>query len=139
MRFWAPTAAVVAAVSGLGLASVAPVSAASAAPIPSVLTCAGKIVVKPASYVLSCADANMYFISIHWTKWTSTSATATATFVQNNCVPYCAAGKFIKYPATLTLSQPKKTKLGLLFAMVRYSYTVSAASTLPLTKLSSVR
>lgn len=139
MRFWVPTAAVVAALGSLGIASVAPVSATSAAPLPSVLTCAGKVVVKPASYVLSCADANTYFTSIHWTSWTSSSATAAATFVQNTCAPNCAGGKFIRYPATLTLAQPKKTKLGLLFARVRYSYTVSAASTLPLTKLSSVR
>ena len=139
MRFLVPTAAVVAAVSSLGIASVAPVPASSAPPLPSVLTCAGKVVVKPASYVLSCADANTYFTSVHWTTWTSRSATAMAMFVQNNCAPNCAAGKFIKYPATLTLSQPKNTKLGLLFAMVRYSYTVSAANTLPLTRLSSVR
>jgi hypothetical protein len=139
MRFWVAAAAVVAAVSSVGLAGGAPVAAASTAPVPSVLTCAGKVVVKPASYVLSCADANTYFTSIHWTTWTSRSATATATFVQNNCAPNCAAGKFIKHPATLTLSQPKNTKLGLLFAMVRYSYTVSAANTLPLTRLSSVR
>jgi hypothetical protein len=104
----------------------------------SVLTCAGKTAVRPANYVLACADANAYFSAIHWTSWTSRSATATATFVQNNCTPTCAAGKFVKYPARLVLSQPKSTKLGVLFSVVRYSYRVSASSTLPLTKLSSV-
>jgi len=104
--------------------------------IPSVLTCGGKSVVKPSSYVLACADANTYFDAVHWTSWGRKSATATAIFVENNCDPTCAAGKFLKYPAKLALSQPKSTKLGLLFSVVNYSYTVSATTTLPLTTLS---
>ncbi len=106
--------------------------------IPSVLTCSGKTVVEPSSYVLACADANTYFNSAHWTSWGSKSATATATFVENNCAPTCAGGKFLKYPAKLALTQPKSTKLGLLFSVVHYSYTVSASTTLPLTKLSAL-
>ena len=102
---------------------------------PSVLTCAGKVVVRPTSYVLACADANTYFNSIKWTTWGKTTATATATFVQNNCEPNCAAGKFIKYPATLKLSKPKSTKLGLLFSAISYTYETSESTTLPLTKL----
>jgi hypothetical protein len=85
--------------------------------------------------VLACADANTYFNAIHWSSWTSSSAKATATFVENNCAPTCAAGKFVKDPATLALSQPKPTKLGLLFSVISYSYRVSASTTLPLTTL----
>jgi hypothetical protein len=107
--------------------------------VPSVLTCAGKKVVKPASYVLACADANAYFSSVHWLSWGRASATATATLVQNNCAPTCAAGKFIRYPAKLSLSKPKMTKLGLLFSVVNYSYTVSQSTALPLTTLPSAR
>jgi len=103
--------------------------------IPSVLTCSGKTVVKPASYVLACADANTYFDAVHWTSWSRKSATATAIFVENNCAPTCAEGKFLKYPAKLALFRPKSTKLGLLFSVVNYSYTVSASTTLPLTTL----
>ena len=132
-------AVLVAALGVLAVTDVPASLASSTEPaVPSVLTCAGKTAVKPANYVLACADANAYFNAIHWTSWTSRSATATATFVQNNCAPTCAAGKFIKYPARLVLSQPKSTKLGVLFSVVRYSYTVSASSTLPLTKLSEV-
>jgi hypothetical protein len=107
--------------------------------VPSVLTCAGKKVVKPASYVLACADANEYFKSVHWTNWDMVSAAATGTFVQNNCTPTCVAGKFMSYPAKLWLSEPKATKLGLLFSKVRYSYTVSASTSLPLGPLSAAR
>ncbi len=107
-------------------------------PTPHVLTCAGKVVVRPTSYVLACADANTYFNAIRWTSWGRTAATGTATFVQNDCAPTCAAGKFHKYPAVLTLSAPKSTKLGLLFSVIRYRYTVTASTTLPLTRLSDI-
>ena len=127
----------VAALSVLASADV-PVSSANKAPVPSVLTCAGKTTIKPSSYVLACADANTYFNSIDWTSWTAHSAAGTATFVQNNCTPTCAAGKFLKYPGKLTLSAPKSTKLGVLFSRINYSYTVSASTDLPLTTLSSV-
>jgi len=124
------------------LASVAvPGASASerhAAAVPSVLTCAGHTVVKPTSYVLACADANAYFEAIHWKTWGSTSATASATFVQNDCAPTCVAGKFVKYPAQLTLAAPVHTTHGLLFSTIRYRYTVSASTTLPLRTLSEV-
>ena len=138
-RLFGPIAVLVAALGVLSAADV-PASLASSGtpPVPSVLTCAGKTVVQPGSYVLACADANTYFNAVHWTSWTSRSATATATLVQNNCAPTCAAGEFVQYPAKLTLSQPKPTKLGRLFSVVHYTYTVSESTTLPLTTLSSV-
>jgi hypothetical protein len=129
----------VAATLGIVVAAEAPIAQAEKQPLPSVLTCAGKTVVRPTSYVLSCADANTYFNSVHWTTWTSRSATATATFVQNNCIPTCADGKFMEYPAKVTLSEPKSTQLGLLFSVVHYSYTVPASADLPLTRLSGVQ
>ena len=124
-------------VATLGLA-VLPAAGAPRAPVlPRVLTCAGKAVVRPQSYVLACADANAYFVTIHWSSWGSGSARASATYVRNNCAPTCAQGTFVKYPARLVLSGPKKTAYGWLFSLIRYSYTVSASSTLPLKPLSS--
>lgn len=112
-----------------------PLASPSITQVPSVLTCAGKKAVKPANYVLACADANTYFSKIHWRSWGKTSASANATFVQDDCLPTCVQGKFVKYPATLTLSKPKATKLGLLFSVVNYSFTVSRSTTLPLAAL----
>ncbi len=129
----------VVATLAFGVSSVAAASATTSAPaLPRVLTCAGKAVVKPASYVLSCADANIYFDAIHWTSWGATSAAASATFVQNMCTPTCAQGRFVKHPAALSLSSPRQTKYGRLFSAIHYSYTVSASSTLPLRPLSAV-
>jgi hypothetical protein len=116
-----------------------PVAAATrTATLPRVMTCAGKPVVKPATYVLACADANAYFVNIRWASWTALSAAATATYVQNDCAPNCAAGKFVKYPARLVLSKPTQTKYGLLYSVIRYSYSVAASTTLPLRPLSAV-
>lgn len=113
-------------------------AAASSSGLPKVLSCAGKLVVRPVSYVLSCADANTYFNAIHWTRWGSGSATGSATYVQNSCEPTCAEGTFERYPATLTLSKPVDTRYGRLFSVIRYRYTVSSSSTLPLQPLSAV-
>ena len=133
-RIVGSTAMMIAAIS-LSLVGAAGASQPASARTPSVLTCSGKVVMRPTSYVLACADANTYFDSIKWTTWGKTTATATATFVQNNCEPDCAAGKFISYPATLKLSKPKSTKLGLLFSTISYIYKTSESTTLPLTKL----
>ena len=119
-------------------AAIAAPASTSAPSLPRVLTCAGKAVVKPASYGLACADANSYFVRIHWTSWSRTSARASATYVQNTCTPTCAEGHFVSYPGKLTLFAPKLTKYGLLFSAIRYSYTVSTSSTLPLEPLSAV-
>lgn len=137
------TGTVIAAAAAIGPAltggaALTGAAAVAQAPLPRVMTCAGKVVMKPTSYVVTCADANTYFNSVHWKNWGTRSATATATLVQNDCIPYCAAGKFKRYPATLTFSVPRSTKYGTLFSKLNYSYTVAQATTLPLRPLSSV-
>lgn len=112
----AVTATVVAAGLGVGLglgltpaanASVAQ-SAATArrtatTPQYVVLNCANKAEVKPASYIITCADAGIRLQGMHWTSWTATSASGYGTFAENNCTPSCAAGHFIDYRAIATL------------------------------------
>lgn len=63
-------------------------------------------VVRPRSIVVACADGNFYLTRIHWTSWTTASASGTAVGHQNDCTPNCAAGHFHTYPATLTLKRP---------------------------------
>jgi hypothetical protein len=41
----------------------------------------------------------------HWSRWTASSAFARATFWVDNCQPNCAAGHYVKYPATVGLSR----------------------------------
>lgn len=116
-----------------------PVAVASAAstspPLPRVMNCNGKAVVKPGSYVIACADANIYFADIHWTSWGTTSAKGSGTYVQNTCTPTCAAGRYVEHPGRLMLSKRVSTRYGLLFSVISYNYTVSASTTLPLKPL----
>jgi hypothetical protein len=51
-------------------------------------------------------DGSGVIRDLQWTSWTSTSATATGTAWVNNCLPNCATGTVIAYPATVTLDQP---------------------------------
>jgi len=120
-----------AALPGLALAG-APAASAAARPgtaaLPRLPACNGKLVLRPKSFVLACADANAYLVSIRWSAWTASAATGTSTFVLNDCTPNCAAGKFHDYPATTRLSRPRPTKHGELFSLVKVTYR-SGAST----------
>lgn len=120
------------AATALPAAAAAAASATNALPLPHVLTCAGTAVLRPARYVLSCADANSYFEKVHWTSWGRATARGAGIFVRNTCTPTCAQGRFVRHPATIVLATPEKTKYGLLFSVVRYQYTVSSSASLPL-------
>lgn len=88
----------------------------------AVLDCANKAVVRPTTFTIACADDNSYLQRVDWKTWTTTSATATATYVENTCTPYCAAGKFVDYAAALTLSVPKSSKFGKVFTKLHVTY-----------------
>lgn len=68
------------------------------------------LVYKPSSIVIACADANTLVNHLHWHTWTQTSATATADFVYNDCIPNCASGHDHSFRADvkLYLVQPDK-------------------------------
>jgi hypothetical protein len=96
----------------LSAASSQASSTAQASPKPGtrpvVIDCLGKGNVEPATFVLTCADGNSYLTRLHWTTWNSEVATATGTLMENDCVPYCAAGHFHSYPAVIVLWEPEQ-------------------------------
>jgi hypothetical protein len=49
---------------------------------------------------MTCADSDWVLQGLVWTSWTSTKATATGTFVYNDCVPDCASGHQHEVPST---------------------------------------
>jgi len=63
------------------------------------IDCSHQPVVRPKSFTLTCADANSYLQRLDWTVWGGATAKASATYVENDCTPNCAAGKFVRYPA----------------------------------------
>lgn len=97
---------VAAIVLGLTLTAATPASAAAdraAKPRVVVVNCLGRPQVDPRGFVLACADGNSALSGMSWTSWTPKLASAAGTLVQNDCVPYCAAGHFHKYPVLIVL------------------------------------
>jgi hypothetical protein len=102
------------------------VSAAGATGTTRILTCTGKTTSKPATYTLSCADANAEWADMTWSSWNSRAAAGHGILRQNNCTPNCAAGKFVNYRATVTLSKAVATKkYGELFSTAVFHYSVN--------------
>lgn len=58
----------------------------------------------PPRLVLACGDGNFYLTNLAWKGWGTRSATATGTAHENDCMPYCAAGRFHTYPVRVTTS-----------------------------------
>ena len=75
---------------------------------------------RPHSIVIACGDGNLYLTGIHWRTWNAVTAAGSATAHQNDCTPYCAAGRFHTYPATVALSQPKSCKGTVVFTRITW-------------------
>src|SRR6185437_16475860 len=109
--------------TGLSGTVLTTTSAAGAAPV-KVVTCAGKAVYKPTTYVLACGDGGAWLSAIHWTAWGAKSAVGTTTFEQNICTPNCAAGNIATYRHSIVhLSAPQSSKLGMVFTKPVVNYT----------------
>ena len=57
--------------------------------------------------ILTCADANDALTALHWASWATGQAFGTGTEKVNTCTPDCADGKFVSYPALITLWRPE--------------------------------
>lgn len=110
----------VASATSSGSPAIAPSGAGGVSPsvtaaLPRLFTCANTAVFRPTRYVFACGDGNAYVQHARWTSWTPAAAQASATWVQNDCTPYCAAGHFHSYPVRLRFDRPERTSAGLLF------------------------
>lgn len=111
--------------------------------LPKVLQCSGATASRPRNYVLSCADANSELEMIHWSSWTVRHATAHGRYAFNDCTPYCAAGRWVSYPATIRFTAPLSTHAGSLFGEVTIEYVdasgkrTTTKESLPTTPLGS--
>lgn len=92
---------------GLGLNGAASASPAGRFSVRTVvLNCLGHPQVRPGRFTLACADANDYLTGLAWKSWGQQLASATGVQVLNDCVPYCAAGHFHRYPVGVVLWHP---------------------------------
>src|ERR1700733_12308119 len=88
-------------------AAVEHAAASHAAAKPVVPECLTQLVVKPKNYILTCADAGSVLAHLSWLSWSGKEAVADGVHQLNNCTPNCAEGKFISYPAVITLWRPE--------------------------------
>jgi hypothetical protein len=72
-----------------------------------VVDCSGQRQTRPSSIILTCADANDALTTLHWVSWAVSQAFGTGTEKVNTCTPDCADGKFVSYPALITLWRPE--------------------------------
>ena len=86
------------------VAAVRPHAAAGANTV--VVNCGNKLQARPSNFILTCADANDALAGLRWVSWRS-EAFATGAETINTCTPNCAEGKFISYPALVTLWRPE--------------------------------
>jgi hypothetical protein len=90
----------------IGSASAAPARpAASKTSVQTVvLDCPGQpALVRPKTYILSCADGYVQLGKLSWTSWTPGLASATGALIKNTCTPSCVAGHGVSYPVLVVL------------------------------------
>jgi hypothetical protein len=68
-----------------------------------IVDCQGRGDVRPGSFTLACADGNDALTGLTWTSWGPKLASSYGTQVMNDCIPYCAAGHFHRYPVLVVL------------------------------------
>lgn len=113
-------------IAALAAAAAAATAAAASAPLPRILDCSGKPLLRPTgTFVLACADANSELRKTRWSSWGGTSAAGTTDLGLNLCNPNCASSKMSFFPGSrVRLSGAKQTKLGRLFTRVTVSYVL---------------
>jgi hypothetical protein len=52
---------------------------------------------RPRQYIIACGDGNYRLNGLRWRNWDGDRASGSGTAWANDCVPYCAAGRFHKY------------------------------------------
>ncbi len=128
------------------LAAVTAASAAGSSDVPRFLGCgafakqpAGTGVVRPRSIVAACGDGNFWFGSLRWRTWSAAGATAAGSAHQNDCIPYCAAGHFHAYPASVSLAGARRCAGKLELTRISWRFTKAKPAGIPRTAAETFR
>jgi len=111
----------VACVSLCAAAASAP--AAPAAPRTVLVNFCGGATSRPSTFVVACGDGNYQLRGLHWRTWGARIATATGWAHINDCVPYCAAGRFHSYPVRLRASRRADCSNGRAYRRLQIIFT----------------
>ena len=63
------------------------------------------------------------FGRLHWSKWTATEGRASGSNWLNDCIPFCAAGRFTPFPVNLTVYRPRVLLGFKVFTRIKVTYT----------------
>jgi hypothetical protein len=63
------------------------------------------------------------FGRLHWSKWTANEGRATGANWLNDCIPFCAAGKFTPFNVNLTAYRPRVLSGFKVFTRLKVVYT----------------
>jgi hypothetical protein len=88
-------------VLALGFAVISVAQSRSSGASDTVPLICSKPAVKPATLIISCADANSEFTDLHWYGWGDATTYATGTARWNDCTPTCVAGTWRSNPVTI--------------------------------------
>jgi hypothetical protein len=95
----------------------APTTSTTTTPLPEVAKCLqpGPPEIRPVHLLMACGnDQNPQIKVVLWTTWTRTGAIGTGIVTLNTCNPACVDNNDITYSATITLSDPRFTKVAIL-------------------------
>jgi hypothetical protein len=73
---------------------------------------------RPRSVIVACGDANLQLRSMRWRGWNRGQTRGWGQAMLNDCIPYCAAGRFHWLPVRAKLSRPRYC-----WQLHRYIYT----------------
>ncbi|MGH2934178.1 MAG: hypothetical protein ACRDL2_06640 [Gaiellaceae bacterium] len=85
----------------------------------------GPYVSAPATFVITCADANYELTKLRWRGWGSARATAAGTAQANDCTPYCAAGHFHSYRMAAVADRLESCGKARVYARLTITYSAS--------------
>jgi hypothetical protein len=78
---------------------------------------------RPRSIIIACGDGNFGLAHLRWRGWNRAVATARGKAYANDCVPYCAAGKFHQFRVRLRAYRPRRVGAGgYAYTRLRISY-----------------
>ncbi|WP_406164998.1 hypothetical protein [Streptomyces sp. NBC_00996] len=90
--------------------ALVPASASAESPAQArvvAVDCFSKAQIRPGDFLLACGDGNNRLTALRWSTWGRTSAVGSGLDAVNDCLPYCAAGKFHTFPVTVRLDRPE--------------------------------
>jgi hypothetical protein len=74
-------------------------------PMLVIVDCSGNPQVRPAQYVIECADASDQLTGLRWTTWGPGNAVGTGQEALNDCKPNCADGHSQSYRVSVVLTK----------------------------------